>query len=77
MPAPVINSNIVRISADLRSLPFRPLIDCDDGTVTVTLRPFVGQPVTGTAVSFALAYTAALNQLRGAQLINHVGEGAQ
>lgn len=77
MPAPVVNSNIVRISADLRSLPFRPLIDIGDKAVTVTLRPFIGQPVSGTAVSFALAYTVALNQLRGAALINHVSEGAQ
>lgn len=76
MPAPVVNSNIVRISADLRGLPFRPLIDCGDDTVTVTLRPHIGQPVTGTAVSFALAWTSAINQLRGISLINHV-EAAQ
>ena len=74
MPAPVVNSNIVRISADLRSLPFRPLIDCDDGTVTVTLRPAVGPAVSSTAVSFALAWAGALNKLRGAALIDHVDE---
>lgn len=76
MPAPVVNSDIVRISADLRGLPFRPVIDCGVDTVTVTLRPHVGPPVTGTAVSFALAYTVALNQLRGVSLVNHV-EAAQ
>ncbi len=72
MPAPVVNSTLIQISAALRELPFNPVITCDSKTVTVTLRPHVGQPVTGTAVSFALAYTVAINQLRGASLINHV-----
>ena len=67
---------IIEISLRLRELPFNPVITCDSKSVTVTLRPHVGQPVTGTAVSFALAYTVALNQLRGVSLINHV-EAAQ
>lgn len=72
MPAPVVNSNLVQISAYLRELPFNPVITCDSKSVTVTLRPHIGQPVTGTAVSFALAWTSAINQLRGISLINHV-----
>ena len=77
MPAPVVNSDLIQISAYLRELPFNPVITCDSKTVTVTLRPHIGQPVTGTAVSFALAWTSAINQLRGAALVNHVDEVAQ
>lgn len=46
MPAPVVNSDLIQISAYLRELPFNPVITCDSKSVTVTLRPHVGQPVT-------------------------------
>jgi len=72
-----VTDPIIETSINLRSLPFRPLIDCGEAAVTVTLRPHIGQPVTGTAVSFALAWTSAINQLRGAALVNHVDEVAQ
>lgn len=65
---------IIETSINLRSLPFRPLIDCGETAVTVTLRPAIGPAVSGTAVSFALAWTSAINQLRGAALVNHVDE---
>ena len=68
---------IIETSIRLRSLPFRPIIALDDNTVTVTLRPMYGDPVSCTAVSFALAYTGAINQLRGAALLNHVDEVAR
>ena len=69
---------IIETSIRLRGLPFRPLIDCsDDNSVTVTLRPAVGPAVSSTAVSFALAWSGAINQLRGAALVNHVDGGAQ
>jgi len=67
---------IIETSINLRSLPFRPLIDCGKDTVTVTLRPVYGQPVTCTAVSFALAWVGALNQLKGAALLQHKDEVA-
>lgn len=67
---------IIETSINLRRLPFRPLIDCDETAVTVTLRPAIGPAVSSTAVSFALAWTSAINQLRGAALINYT-EAAQ
>ena len=65
---------IVETSLALRQLPFNPVITCDSKTVTVTLRPAVSQPVSCTAVSFALAQASAINQLRGAALVNHIDE---
>jgi len=66
---------IIQTSMNLRGLPFRPLIDCtNDNSVTVTLRPLYGQPVSCEAVSFALAWAGALNKLKGAALIEHVDE---
>lgn len=70
MMARVVQDPIIETSIRLRSLPFRPVIQCDDNTVTVTLRPMYGGSVSCTAVSFALAWAGAMNQLRGAQLIN-------
>ncbi len=70
------NDPIIEISIHLRPLPFNPIITCDSRTVTVTLRPVIGNPVSCTAVSFALAWTGAINQLKGAALVSHVGEGA-
>lgn len=67
---------IIETSINLRGLPFRPLIDCGETAVTVTLRPAIGPAVSSTAASFALAWTSAINQLRGAALINHT-EAAQ
>lgn len=70
------DTDIIDISLALRKLPFRPVIDCDGPLFTVTLRPHIGPAVSGTAPSFAIAYTVALNQLRGAALVNHVDEVA-
>jgi hypothetical protein len=64
---------IIETSIQLRSLPFRPIIQVDDNTVTVTLRPFYGDHVQCTAVSFALAWTGAMNQLKGESLLSHGG----
>lgn len=71
------NNTIIETSINLRGLPFRPLIDCDETAVTVTLRPTIGDPVSSTAPSFAVAWTSAINQLRGAALVKHIDGGAQ
>lgn len=71
------NDPIIETSIHLRGLPFRPLIDCGETAVTVTLRPAYGNQVSCTAVSFALAWSGAINQLRGAALVNHVDEVAR
>ena len=68
---------IIETSINLRGLPHRPLIDCDRDLVTVTLRPPIGPAVSSTAVSFALAWSGAINKLRGAALIHHVDGGAR
>lgn len=68
---------IIQTSMNLRGLPFRPLIDCtDDNSVTVTLRPEIGQPVSSTAVSFAIAWASALHKLKSAALATHLEEVA-
>jgi hypothetical protein len=68
---------IIETSIQLRSLPFRPVIECNDNTVTVTLRPMYGGEVKSTAVSFALAWAGAMNRMKGAALVRHVDEAEQ
>ena len=75
----IAHDPITHLSALLRQLPFNPIIDQQADTrgntmTTVTLRPAYGNPVSGTAPSFAIAYTVALNQLEGAALVNHIDE---
>jgi hypothetical protein len=82
MTNPIAHDPITHLSILLRQLPFSPVIDMaadGRGTImtTVTLRPAYGNPVSATAPSFAIAYTVALNQLRGAALVNHIDEVAQ
>lgn len=69
-----MTDNITELSILLRKLQFDPIIDQQtDGRgntmTTVTLRPIIGEPVSGTAPSFAIAYTIAINKLKGAALI--------
>ena len=69
-----LNDPIIETSINLQQLPFdfdvkrrrnRGGVD-----VAVTLYPIVGQPVTGNAATFAIAYTVALNKMKQVQLVN-------
>ena len=71
MANPIIDTSIF-----LSGLPFRPLIDCDNGNVTVTLRPDVGGAVTSTAATFALAWTSAIVKMKSVQLVSYVEDEA-
>ena len=71
MANPIIDTSIF-----LSGLHFRPLIDCDNASVTVTLRPDIGGPVTSTAATFALAWTSAIVKMKSVQLISLVEDEA-
>jgi hypothetical protein len=82
MTNPIAHDPITHLSLLLRQLPLSPIIDQRTDArgnimTIVTLRPAIGNPVSGTAPSFAIAWTIALGQLHRAQLVSHIDEVAQ
>jgi hypothetical protein len=69
-----MTDDIVDLSIKLRGLPFCPIIDCGGNGVMVTLRPHTGPEVSSTAVSFALAWTGAINKMKAHQLVDYANE---
>jgi hypothetical protein len=71
-----LNDPIIELSIGLQQLPFDFAASRrrnQDGTVrfTVTLCPIFGDPVTGQAPTFALAYTVAINKLNRERLVSY------